>query len=134
MNCQRVQRFLALYHDRHPAGREDAAVAAHLRDCPACRQFRESLTAWGGKVRTAGENEPAPRREVRGRALDRWVAQRKGAPALPRRWRLSPLPGTAVPPLVWGTVAVALCAAVLSLGRWERNGSSRTTGTKIAQN
>ena len=59
MNCQRVQRFLSLYHDGHPAGREDAAVASHVRDCPACRQFRESLSAWSRKVRTAGENEPA---------------------------------------------------------------------------
>ncbi len=96
MNCQRTQRFLSLYRDGHPAGAEEAAVAAHARDCPACRQFREALGTWGEKVRVAGESQPAPRRDVRGGALDRWIAQQNGAATNRRRWPLSILPTLAL--------------------------------------
>lgn len=146
MNCQRAQRFLSLYHDGHPAGREDAAVTAHLQDCPACRQFRESLTAWGGQVRAASETEPAARREIRSAALDRWVAQQERSPAAHGQWRFSPFANLTVPPLVWGAAAAASLVAVANLGRWElklhhsgparaapQDGTARQTGSPYHQ-
>src|SRR5437879_298679 len=133
MNCQRTQRFLSLYRDGHPAGAEEAAVTTHARDCPACRQFREALGTWGEKVRVVGESQPAPRSDVRGSALDRWIAQQNGPPTNRRRWPLSIFSTRAVPQLAWGTVAAALCIAALSMARWHHvhgGGSPRNTLVK----
>ena len=80
MNCQKVRQLLSMERDGHAAGRESDAVTAHVQDCPACRQFQEAMAAFGGKVRTAGEWQPAPRRDIRGRALDRWSAERESGP------------------------------------------------------
>jgi hypothetical protein len=119
MNCQRVQRFLSLYQDGHPIGREDAVVAAHLRDCPACRQFREAMEAWSGKARAVGGHAPTLRAEVRSRALDEWMARREGLTAMRRVWPLAAIGGRATPALIWGMAAVVVLMGALGLGRWE---------------
>ena len=45
MNCQEVRQLLSMERDGHAAGREDDAVTAHVRDCPACRQFQEAMSS-----------------------------------------------------------------------------------------
>ena len=124
------------------------AVTAHVRDCPACRQFQEAMAAIGGKVRTAGEWEPAPRHDIRGRALDRWSAERESGAAERRPWLhgfaatlRSPdrrLPGASHPrirvtAMQGASLAAVVLIAALVLVRWEQARRSGVPGPTIAE-
>ena len=111
MNCQRVQQLLSMDHDGRSLGNEAGPVTAHVRDCPACRLFQEGLAGFGDRVRTAGEWQPAPRRAIRHRALDRWFTEREGATANRRRPFFLGLP-----PLVVRPYVLAISSAVVR--RW----------------
>jgi predicted anti-sigma-YlaC factor YlaD len=45
MKCKQVQSLLSAYSDGELAGQSQAAVAAHLGDCPACRSELEVMAS-----------------------------------------------------------------------------------------
>ena len=45
MNCGIIQDLLPLYHDGVCSPESRAAVEAHLRECPACREALEAMDA-----------------------------------------------------------------------------------------
>src|SRR5437879_13679813 len=96
MSCERVRQLLSREHDGRPAGREAGAVAAHLTECPTCRQFRSGLPAIRGRLGELEEWQPGAARDLMPRALARWHALQP-APAAARRPRLfCPMPLPAI--------------------------------------
>src|SRR5207302_11076257 len=96
----------------------------------------------------AGEWEPAPRRDIRGRALDRWSAERESGAAERRPWLhgfaatlRSPgrrLPGAShqrfrVTGMQGASLAAVVLLAALVLVRWEQARRSGVPGPTIAK-
>jgi hypothetical protein len=143
-------------HDGRAAAKHEAAVTTHLRDCPACRQFQTELAAFGGKLRAAGEWEPAPSRDIRRGALERWNAEGEGGAADRRPWLFALLAGCRRTPdstpnansasfhdarrvraqTRWAqglSIAAAMLLAVLVLVQWEQIQRASPSGPTIAQ-
>jgi hypothetical protein len=121
MNCRDAQRLLSMARDGFLAARDETALAAHLRNCSGCRQFRDALVSFGGRARAVGEWQPAPVRGIRDRALERWSAEQE-ATAASRRTRLF-LPALSRPvglSLVGG-LAIVLLAATILVARYHGN-------------
>ena len=75
MNCRRVQDLLSDYHDGLLPPRDAAALAAHLRACPACTRLRAALATIEARVYATGGWQPAPPPDLGRRAVDRWTAE-----------------------------------------------------------
>lgn len=107
MSCEEFSQDLSAYLDGELPPRERAALEAHLRDCPRCRQELASLRAVSRLVASLPAVEPS---EEFTRALSREVAARR-----PRRW-LRPIPlfrGDLIPALAVAAVALIVVTTVL---------------------
>ena len=98
MNCGIIQDLLPLYHDGVCSPESRAAVEAHLRECPACREALEAMDAPLPPAEAAVPDDAAAVRRLsrewqKGRRRSLW----KGA-----------------------LLALALCAAVVG-GLWALN-------------
>jgi hypothetical protein len=85
MNCRRVQQLLSEFHDGLLTEPWRGGVAAHLRDCHACRRLRDALAQVEGGARALAELPPPP--GIESRIADRWIAEREAPPA---RWLRAP--------------------------------------------
>jgi len=90
MNFRRVQDLLSDYHDGLLPPRDAAALAAHLRACPACTRLRAALATIEARVYATGGWQPAPPPDLGRRAVDRWPAEGLSGWA-PRGWRSASL-------------------------------------------
>src|SRR6266849_9595690 len=113
MNCRRVQDLLSDYHDGLLPPRDGAAVAAHLRACPACARLRAALATIEARARATGGGQTAPPPDLGRRAVDRWATERDaritgGGPLWVGASRLAFG--------VWGLALLALLG--MGLARW----------------
>ena len=109
MRCRRAERLLSDALDGALGPRRGAPLEAHLRSCPACRAYRDSLARIGGAVRPPAERPSEDwagfesRLEAR---LDREGAGRDaaGAPVSGRRrlaWAAAGASALAVLAVAW---------------------------------
>jgi Putative zinc-finger len=127
MNCRRVQRLLFDFQDGLLSGQVADGVAAHLRDCHACRRLRDAATAAEGKLRAMSNRQPKSHRSLRHEALCRWSAERQGAPRVDGgrlRTSGSRRPATWSRSLGAAAGVVLVGVITLSLGRWDHTPSN----------
>jgi hypothetical protein len=103
--CSRVQRRLSAARDAQWSD-FDAAIQAHLAQCPDCRRFEERLRRQGGIVHTIGHTgDTPPPGSLTARALAAFAVEQQA-----ERERRSAFPAG----LAWSGGALALSAAVIA--------------------
>jgi hypothetical protein len=60
MNCRKIERLILKSFDGRLSGREEEALAGHLRACPACRRAEREYRAMLGLLREGREAAPLP--------------------------------------------------------------------------
>jgi hypothetical protein len=109
MNCRQVERLLSDQIEGLVSQQQAERIAAHLRDCAACRRLRDEIAAAGVDLRAAIEWPRSA--EIDRRALDSWLAERDAG----RRSRVAGFPRAAIHSPAGRAVALGACAAVLLL-------------------
>src|SRR5205823_3237102 len=128
---RQMESLLSDYLEGALKARDQGAVRAHLRDCPACRRRREELSALEEKLRDALQWQPGPFPGFRRRALERWLAARDAPAAARRRSSPSPPPLPALGLSLLGAAAVAIVAALLSLAGGTHQPPSRISPPQV---
>ena len=132
MNCRRMEPLLSKHLDGSLSARQAERVAAHLRDCPACRRLRDRFMAIGARLREPMDLVPAP--DVDHRAIERWMAERALHVPIGRRPLLSwPLPPLSMRSALWGAAVVTVLVAAHSLARWEHGRRGRSPRLAVVQ-
>ena len=98
MNCQRVEQLLSDGLEGRLSEAAGATVAAHMTQCPACRQFRDEYATLGADLRALldltppdGAEQQAVRPVALGRSRSAALVHRPvGARALPSGFAVSP--------------------------------------------
>jgi hypothetical protein len=120
MNCQRVQQRLSSDLEGLLSPSDTAAVAEHLRGCPACRCLRGRFLANSEEMRTLPEPFPSP--TLQHRIVESWSVESGGSPAVARQWA-----GARHRPLITGVAAAAtVLVLALSLRDWSSTGKRLT--------
>src|SRR5438445_2232018 len=132
MNCRRMEPLLSKHLDGSLSARQAERVAAHLRDCPACRRLRDRFTAIGARLREPMDLVPAL--DVDHRAIERWMAERALHAPIGRRPLLSwPLPPLSMRSALWGAAVVSVLMAAHSLAHWEHGRQGRSPRLAVVQ-
>jgi hypothetical protein len=124
MNCRWVEQLLSDDLEGLLTGKEADNVSAHLRNCPACRRFRNEMISLEEDVRETVRWQPGPFPDLRARAFDRWSTAREVPIAHRHPWFLLPLLIPATRQALLGAVTLAALAAILCLVRWPNSKSS----------
>src|SRR5947209_10801453 len=86
MNCRRVEHFLHDEFEGLTSEREARVIAAHLADCPTCRELQEELLLLRRELRVLAKRRPRVEARLDGRAIDRWLAERGAEHGRRQRW------------------------------------------------
>src|SRR5437763_1230834 len=73
MNCRRVEPLLSDHLDGLLPSRQASAIAAHVRDCPACRRLRDEITAVRAEYREWADQLCLPDSHPGQRAIQQWT-------------------------------------------------------------
>jgi hypothetical protein len=83
MRCHHVEPLLSDRLERSLPAREAEAVAAHLRDCAACRRRADDFAAAGADLRSLAERIVPP--DLERPIAERWLAEREAVEPRPGR-------------------------------------------------
>jgi len=128
MNCRRVEQVLSDHLEGLLSPRESGAVAAHLRECPACHRLREEYRSLFARMRDLAEQLPVPGPEIERRSIERWLVDQEPAHETWRsQFRISPATARHMRERhLHAAAAATLALAVLGLTqvRWQHRRAS----------
>jgi hypothetical protein len=133
MNCRHVQQLLSNSLDGVVPEREAGAVAAHLRDCHACRRLRAEFLALEEEARQIEKLQPAPSAAARCQAIEQWMAERSASPPSGRRGFLA-LSLSPPAPRAWlAQAAAAGLVLLVALAWWTHGRVHEPSGIQTTQ-
>jgi predicted anti-sigma-YlaC factor YlaD len=104
MNCTSAQRLISAARDGALDGSAQSALDAHLAECPACRQMRDTLAASAAAWRSTTVAVPLPDAKLEWQRIQRRLSPDRHPPRARR-------------PVLWWGLSLA-AAAGLALAVW----------------